>query len=413
MESFESLLKWCAQEAGVQLLEVPRSLETGFSEVEVETDGSFFGIEPDYDWKDLEDLSSAAAVRASALLSEDFQDVYFERARRIALDIRARSATTGSLFYNGKLARLKAGGVDAGRSPGDEVLTLQVGHTSYFTGLGTNSYFRGYQYRHTDLPDEPPLPEGLVWPASPLATSGAGWPAVLSESPLANPLAVHLFLYNDWEILYVRRGIRVGQQPGMWNSPINGVMEFSDQACDLVDGRPSIHLTASREAKEELGLTLDTSRIRWLGLAATLDRCQPFVIGVTRISERREEVARSALQGNGEVHHVETASRRRMLIAGRSKAVSAIATRWDIRRADVSLGTFSFTIPVPRGYPARLKSVIREKVLGRQENIGLSRRGEEWTRSGAASLLLCLVHHCGEGQIEHVLRDLRREIEGR
>lgn len=412
MESLKDLLNWSSQSAGVRLLELPRSLEIGFSEVRVEMDGSLYGIDPDYTWEDLKRLPSAAEARNSGLLSEDFQDTYFERSRRIALDRTAHSAKTGTPFYNGKLARLRGVSIRTGRSPGDEVLALQVGYTSYFTGLGTNSHFQGYRYRYeTDLPDEPGLPDELVWPALVPASGRPDWRAALSESPLANPLAVHLFLYNDWEILYVRRGMRVGQQPAMWNSPVNGVMEFSDVACDLVDGEPSIHLTASREAKEELGLVLDSSTIRWIGLATNLYRCQPFVIGVARIPQRKKEVARSALEANTEVDRLERAGPRGTL-TGRRTAVSAISAEWDIQRIDVSLGPFSLTIPLLKGYTPWLKSVIRDKVLQRQEKIRWSRRRETWTPSGAASLLLCLAHHCGEERIEYVLQDLRREMEG-
>jgi len=146
MKHMHDLLKWCAEQAGVKLLEISRFLKDGFRDVVVVSDDTFYGIYPAFNWKDLHSVKSADEARGRTDLSDDFSDAYFERARRIALDMQQRSKREGFEFYNGKLARLKSITVQEGESPSDQVLELKIGYTSYFTALGTNIFYDGYQF---------------------------------------------------------------------------------------------------------------------------------------------------------------------------------------------------------------------------------------------------------------------------
>lgn len=231
------------------------------------------------------------------------------------------------------------------------------------------------------------------------------WRTVLSQSPLANDLAIDLFLYNDWEILYVHRG-QVGQQSGLYNSTVNGTMEFSKENPDVLDGQPNIGQTAKRETEYELKTEIDPGNIRWIGVGATLDRCEPFIVGVCKISDRREQIARKVLEAV-EQREVTNVSGKTLC----QKDVRAIPIEYEVLTKDFSFGAVSFTIPYRVKRPVGLKRLIREKIMQRKEKFPF-RQDEEWTAEGAASLLLCLAHLYRTDKLCHVLEDLRSEGQG-
>lgn len=91
MEALHDLLEWCSKQAKVQLLEVCRRPQEGFKKVIVKPDETFYGISPEFDWKDLNSVQNATDASRRGYLSQDFPNTYFERSHRIALDMLERS----------------------------------------------------------------------------------------------------------------------------------------------------------------------------------------------------------------------------------------------------------------------------------------------------------------------------------
>jgi len=264
-----------------------------------------------------------------------------------------------------------------------------------------------------NVSSEPPLPEELKWPLC------SNWHAALAQSPLANHIAVHLFLYNDWEIVYIRRG-QVDQVPSLWNSTVNGVMEFKEDNPDLIDGKPDIGTTAKRESLYELNVEINPKEIRWMGIGATLDRCEPFVVGVCRIPDRLEQLAKNALLGR-EQREISEGNK-----GFRRKAMRAIPTRSELRKEDINLGVVSISLPIRVRLSAKPESIIREKVIKRQElpvfatvlprtirscfsRVHLLPKTQMWSDGGSASLLLCLAHLYSSDKLQRVLMKLKNE----
>lgn len=399
-DEYIKLLKWCAQKAGVRFLEISRWPEEGFQEVRVHSEDTFYGINTSLNWHNLNSLNSVIEARNQGYISNEFPNIFFDRALRISKDMLIRSKQEGFEFYNGKLARLKKVDIKSGNSPSDEVLEIYIDYTSYFSHIGTNMHFQGYHYRHQAFNDELPLLAELKWPVS------SNWKDSLAKSPLANIFAINLFLYNEYEILYVHRS-KVGQESGKWNSTVNGIMEFSENNPDYIQNIPNAGSTAYRETFNELNIRIDQSKIRWIGLGATLKRCEPFLVGVCKIVERKDDVAKKAVEGKEQRELYEENKG-----DFRKKHIHSIPTRSVIKKEDLNLGPFSFTIPMPLQIRKNLKNLIREKIICKQEKISI-RKNEEWADAGAASLLLCLAHLCSREKLNNILTKLRIEMEDR
>ena len=97
-------------------------------------------------------------------------------------------------------------------------------------------------------------------------------------------------LYNDFEIIYVRRG-KVGIYEGVLNSTVNGVVEvpISKSTLELFQIDP-IGYTAKMETFEELHLEIDPKKIRWLACAATLDENRVSLLGMAKTEKRTKEI---------------------------------------------------------------------------------------------------------------------------
>ncbi|MCK4246979.1 MAG: NUDIX hydrolase [Methanomicrobia archaeon] len=368
MRNLHDLLKSCAYQAGAQLLEVCQNPYDGFKRVSINLDEEFYGISQKINWYNLNSIPNFTEAREKKYISADFPELFYNRFRRIAPDVCERSKEKGFEFYNGKLAKLKNISITKGKSPIDQILQLTIGYTSYFTAIGTNIHFDGYRYQYCkDRDPESTLPEEFRWPRL------GDWRNELSKSPLANDLAVDLILYNDEGILYVERD-RVGQQSGKCSSTINGVMEFLKKNPDK-----SIEDTAKRETRYELGIEIEPKEIKWIGVGATLERCEPFIIGIYKISENREEVAKKAL-GASEQREVST-----HLKCTRKKDIRSIPV-YGRRDFPLSFGPKFIKIQkvVSLGKSVDMDLVMK-KILRRDKS-------EVWTDEGATSLLLCLTH---------------------
>ena len=163
------------------------------------------------------------------------------------------------------------------------------------------------------------------------------------------------------------------------------MMEFSEDKPDFFNNIPHVGATAYRETLGELNIVIDPSKIRWIGVGATYDRCEPFITGVCKISDRKNEIARKAIQGYEQREICEEYKTN-----FRRKIVRAIPIRNVIRKEDMNFGPLSFSLPIPLQITKNLKSLIRDKIIHRREKASF-RTNEEWTDSGAASLLLCLL----------------------
>ena len=399
MDELANLLIWAARRAGVSLLEICPYPDDGFEDVRIVRDDSFYGINPAFTAGHLDLMTTFDQALDNQLLSSDFSETYFNRFRRIAIDMRQRSTSEGFEFYNGLLARLKKVTVEQGHSPHQPVLSVTIGGTSYFTAIGTNIHFGGYDY-HLTHSQESPLPQRLHWPST------SDWGKALEISSLANALAIHLFLYNEREIIYVRRG-KVGQSTGLWNSTVNGVMEFSHDHPDMIAGKPDVRATAQRETSYELDIDIDHRNIKWLGMGATLSKCEPFIIGVCKTPQSKSDIALAALESS-EQREIDDKAKR----TSREKEIRAIHRKFAVRTTDVSFGVGSLTIPYQITTPARLRQVVQQKVLQRSEKSFLQ-RDTGWTDAGAASLLLCLAHLSNRSELQNTLEALKREYEGR
>lgn len=397
-DEYINLLKWCAQKAGVRFLVISRWPEEGFQEVRIHSEGTFYGINTSLNWHNLNSVNNADEARAHGYISNNFQNIFFDRAHRIIKDMLIRSKQEGFEFYNGKLARLKKVDIKSGNSPSDEVLEIHIDYTSYFSHIGTNMHFQGYHYSYEAFNDELPLSTELKWPNS------SNWKDSLEKSSFANIFAIHLFLYNEYEILYINRS-KVGQESGKWNSTVNGIMEFSENNPDCIANIPNVNATAYRETLNELNIIIDQSKIRWIGLGATLDRCEPFLVGVCKIIDRKDSIAKTAVEG---MEQRELYDKNKSNF--RIKNIHSIPLRSVIKKEDINLGPFSFTLPIPLQLKKNLQSLILDKIINRQEKISF-RKNEKWTDSGAASLLLCLAHLCSRERLFKILKELKMEIE--
>jgi hypothetical protein len=250
----------------------------------------------------------------------------------------------------------------------------------------------------------------LAWPKFP------DWRQRLETSPLANPIAVHLFLYNDTEILYVLRG-RVGQASNRWNSTVNGVMEFGNEEPDIRGRHPDIGMTAKREAKYEVKIDLDEENIRWIGLGATHGRCEPFVVGVYKIGLTKGEFAAQAASSKerAELANIKDGLISSFVQGTITKEVRGISHKFHLETKDISvflLGTQSVPVGLGFAFPDRkLRNIIWDKIIHKQEKNFYSRSQWEWTSSGAVSLLLCLAYIVPEEKMKRVLSEIKREIE--
>lgn len=319
-------------------------------------------------------------AKSKNLISSEFPELLWERSMRICQDLKKRSVEEGFEFYNGDLARLLDVIVTEGQSPIDQVLKVELGHTSHFTSVGTNQNLSGYQYKHFERSPENPLPVGFNW-------ANDNWKSMLADSLLANTLAIHLILYNDEEILYVRRG-KVGTYADTYNSTVNGVVEFSDHG-----GDSPLETTARNETQRELGIAVDPTSIKWIACGTTFERCQTFLSGVCRIKERRQEILQQAVHAPEGREIAENSSKLRPLV--RHKQIFAIPRLGEVKFESLGLGTITLPIPTRFILPKRAKRVLVEKVIHREERAYQWLRKKavgNWHPGGSFTLLLALAH---------------------
>lgn len=396
MNDLNNLLKWYADQAGMRLLEICQNPQEGFEDVVITVDKSFYGIHSSLTPDHIETINHENSENFDNLFTEDFPREFIPRFFRIATDIFHRSKIEGFEFYNGTLARFIDASVKIGRSPHQPILNLKVGGTSYFTAVATNIHIRGYEFRYLQKPNEPCLPKEADW------VSALNWRESIKTSSLANALAIHLFLYNDQEIIYVRRG-KVGQSSGLWNSTVNGVMEFASDNPDIVSGKPDIRATAVRETLYELNMEIKPQNIKWIGLVASKDRCEAGLIGVCKTHLSKSQIAKVALEGR---EQREIGEKSKSIY--REKEFRAIFRNWDVKAKDISFGVGSLTIPYHISSPTNLSKMIREKILQKKERV-VFQRDSHWTDSGATALLLCLAHLSNQNELINILASIKEK----
>jgi hypothetical protein len=405
MENNLELIKWCLEQTGVKLLEICQQPEEGFERVNTNCDFTLYGInpKPEFDWDKIDVVRTAEDARFGKYITHDFPDIFYERSQRMGCDMLKHSKKNDIPFYNGKHAKLKELYSEGGKLPRNQVLNLKIGYTSYFTEIGTNIHFNGYDYRYCDLPPEPQLEDRIRWPILP------DWRKALKESLLANDLAVDLILYNDSEVLYVRRD-KVGQESGKWSSTVNGVMEFTDEEDDRIDGLPDIYNTAKRETKNELNIDIDPSQVFWIGVGASIDRCEPFLVGAYRITENREKVEKLANKATekGEVSNRIEKGVYRKEVRGIQYNRDSPEVTINIGKGKSTVGLAKLRAPSPTQRVTTLKQLICEKIINKIEiHEGSSRPKEPWTDEGAGSLLLGLIHIYGMEKISQLIAELK------
>lgn len=401
LDELENHIRWAARRAGVYLLALCRDSHEGFQELECEIADTFYGIQPEpaFNNRMLHELPSYADAIPRGIVSSDFPEPLWNRALSIAADMKARSKDEGFEFYNGHLARFSDAFITEGKSPLNQVLHLRLAHTSHFTSIGTNQHFTGYKYQKTAKPHESPLSSTLNW-------AHERWQQALRHSPLANTLAIHLMLYNDYEILYVCRG-KVGTSSGFYNSTVNGVVEFTTDKprSDILS------FTAANETAREIGLTIEPSNIRWLACGVTTDKCQPFLSGACRVKERIADILPSMLLAPEQREIRERSAR--SSAHSRLKDLFTLPRRFEIAQIAIGVGLKQLHFPYRIVLPYSMTRTIRDKVLNRcefRQSDLWTRRRARWHQSGAATLLLTLAHMSDHTELLHSLRKLRRHV---
>ena len=300
-------LHWYTNRMGVQLLALSPEPKYGFRKVLVNDTHEFYGVapRPQFDFKDLSTtISQQEAIEQGLLVGNHFIDDFWYRMVSISRDKLARTRDPnnirgfGSEFYNGELARFQGLSILPGNSDLDPILAIEIGRTSHFTSVATTQTIGGYSYEYSsDLLTEPPLRTEENW-------VGEKWDEEIKSSRLANTLSIQLMLYNDFEIIYVRRG-KVGIWDGVLNSTVNGVVEVPQNAHekDAFEKDP-IGYCARRETLDELYLDIDSNKIKWLACAATLDESRVSLLGMIRIEKRAKEIL-NMIEGAREGREVE------------------------------------------------------------------------------------------------------------
>ena len=286
-------LHWYANRMGVQLLAVSPEPRYGFRKILVNDKRDFYGVvpRPRFDFNDLSiTVSQKEAIEQGLLIGDQFVDNFWYRMISIGRDKLARTRDLnnvrgfGSEFYNGELARFLGLKILPGNSDFDPILSIDIGRTSHFTSVATTQTVNGYTYEYSsDLPSEPPLSVEEKW-------VGENWEDKIRNSRLANTLSVQLMLYNDFEIMYVRRG-KVGIWDGVLNSTVNGVVEApQDNRERGAFEKDPIGYCVKKETHNELYLDIDPKAVRWLACAATLGESRVSILGMIRVEKRAKEI---------------------------------------------------------------------------------------------------------------------------
>ena len=399
MNKLTALLEWYADQAGMRFLELCANPQEGYEDVRVTANAPFYGVRSTLAPAGLErfgmvDIENLDTVESH--FTPDFPREFIPRFFRIATDMLRRSRIEGFEFYNGRLARLHNAYAEFGRSAHQPRLHLHVGGTSYFTAVATNIHMRGYRFRHLQRPHEPPLTEGADWVSQP------DWREALQKSLLANALAMHLFVYNDQEVIYLRRG-KVGQAAGLWSSTVNGVMEFANDSPDLVNRRPDVGATAARETLYELNIEISPEKIKWIGLIASKARYEPAIVGVYRTDLSMSQIAGASLEGK-EQREIREKSKTTF----RQKEFRSISRKWEVKTKDISFGFGTLTVPYQVSSPANLRKVIEEKILQRKEQVRFQRESY-WTDYGSVALLCCLAHLINRNELTMLLASIKEK----
>ena len=277
------LIQWYAEKIGVQILAACVQ-PGGFDEVFLDDTGIFYGVlpKPDFDASDLStEISQQEAINRGLLIGERFVDNFWHRMITISKDKLSRSQDPNqtrafkSEFYNGHLIRFMGLKTALGANSPTPFLNIQTGRTSHFTSVATTQTLNGYSYlfpvdsSSTALP----LPNYERW-------VGKDWKTKIKHSCLANTLSIQLMLYNDKEIMYVKRG-KVGINAGVLSATISGVLEIpNEEEQQELFWLDPIGYTARKECFEELNLEIDANKIEWLACAVTLAECRVSLLGI-------------------------------------------------------------------------------------------------------------------------------------
>ncbi|MFG6120942.1 hypothetical protein [Thalassobacillus sp. B23F22_16] len=114
---------------------------------------------------------------------------------------------------------------------------------------------------------------------------------------LSNAFGVGLVVITkDKQVILTKRSPDSGVRPGEMDiSIIEGVHPFQDK--DNYSQGPDLFNTAIRGAKEELGLTIKSSNIKYLGFGLDKEYYQWIILGVIHINESSEEIIKRRTRG--------------------------------------------------------------------------------------------------------------------
>lgn len=379
-------LHWYTNKIGVYLLAVCPEPRYGFREVRVNDTHQFYGVvpRPRFGVKDLAtEISQREAIEQGLLIGDQFVDDFWRRMVSIARDKYARTQDPnnvrgfGSEFYNGELVRFTGLKILPGTSDLDPDLELEVGRTSHFTSVATTQTLHGYAYEYSsEKTYEPPLDPQERW-------AGKNWQEKVQYSLLANTLSIQLMLYNDFEIIFVRRG-KVGIAEGVFNSTVNGVVEFPTNAHERdIFQRDPIGYTAHLETLYELYLDIDPRKIRWLACAATLDESRVSLLGMCKIEKRVKELLemREAAREGREVEEIRSIPRKYDL-SWLSYVTLNIVPFLELQFPDIA---FKRSIK-----PWTVKKLLSTTRKGESDTGSRASRSNVWHPLGAATMLLVL-----------------------
>lgn len=190
-------------------------------------------------------------------------------------------------------------------------------------------------------------------------------------------------LYNDFEIIYVRRG-KVGIAEGVFNSTVNGVVEFppNDHEREIFRRDP-IGYSAYKEALNELYLDIDPTKIRWLACAATLDESRVSLLGMSIIEKRAREILemKEAAREGREVEEIKWIPPKYSL--SWLSNISLQPLPWIAMNAPDVAWKKSISL-------ATVKKLLNTTRKGKSDTNNRTSRSDEWHPLGAATMLLVL-----------------------
>jgi hypothetical protein len=190
---------------------------------------------------------------------------------------REQARKRGAVFRNRRMIRLdKLGhGLTCDQHEAPYPLQLQASITTYFRTQVTNA---AMDWR---LRDGTTIRERCATPD----------PADFAGSLLSNPLAINLSIITADNYIYVvKRGQRVGLNPGGWSPAVSGT---GTPTVDIEGNRYNPWRTALREAQQETvgySYTPKYSDIVFFGLARVVRNGFPFLFGELRVAMSSAEL---------------------------------------------------------------------------------------------------------------------------